>query len=93
MANKTISMMKVRQILKLYYQALGKKKIAERLGISKNTVKHYIEVFKQLKTTKEEVMLLSDVELNALFHPPRQTAVTAKMNRLIAFFPTVDKQM
>ena len=93
MANKTISMMKVRQILKLYYQALGKKKIAERLGISKNTVKHYIEVFKQLKTTKEEIMLLSDVELNALFHPPRQTAVTAKMNRLIAFFPTVDKQM
>ena len=44
MANKPTSMSKVRQIIKLYAQAIGKKKIALRLGISKNTVKHYIEV-------------------------------------------------
>jgi len=39
MANKAISMSKVRQIIKLYTQEMGKKKIGERIGMSKHTVK------------------------------------------------------
>ncbi len=93
MANKTTSMSKVRQIIKLYHQALGKKKIALRLGISKNTVKHYVEVYKQLKTTKEAIMQLSDLELNKMFHPPQPTQITLKLEQMLAFFPEVDKQM
>jgi transposase len=41
MANKPISMSKVRQIIKLYSQEIGKKKIALRLGVSKNTVQNW----------------------------------------------------
>ena len=52
MANKAISMSKIRQIIKLYSQQMGKRKIGERLGMSKNTVKLYIEQFHQLKTTR-----------------------------------------
>ena len=54
MANKTISMSNVRQIIKLYCQTIGKRKIAERLGMSKHTVKLYIDQFHSLQTTKDE---------------------------------------
>ena len=49
MANKSISMSKVRQIIKLYAQHMGKKKIGERLGMSKHTVKLYTDQFQALK--------------------------------------------
>jgi transposase len=51
MANKPIDMSNVRQIIKLYCQNMGKKKIAERPGMSKNTVKIYIDHYRGLKTT------------------------------------------
>ena len=44
MANIPISMSKVRQILKLHVQGIGKRKIAQRLGMSKNAAKgHLVE--------------------------------------------------
>ena len=63
MANKATSMSKVRQIIKLYSQQMGKKKIGERLGMSKHTVKLYIDHFHSLETTKEELFKLTDFEL------------------------------
>lgn len=93
MANKQTSMSNVRQIIKLYSQAIGKKKIALRLGISKNTVKHYIDVFETLKTTSDALMKLTDFELNKVFNPPQPTFVTGKLNQLIAFFPVMEKQL
>ena len=93
MANKQTSMSNVRQIIKLYSQAIGKKKIALRLGISKNTVKHYIDVFETLKTTSDALMKLTDFELNKVFNPPQPTFITGKLNQLITFFPVMEKQL
>src|ERR1035437_1309292 len=93
MANKQTSMSNVRQIIKLYSQAIGKKKIALRLGISKNTVKHYIDVFETLKTTSDALMKLTDFELNKVFNPPQPAFITGKLNQLIAFFPVMEKQL
>lgn len=89
MANKTITMSNVRQIIKLYSQQMGKKKIGERLGMSKNTVKLYIRQFHALKTTKEELFKLSDFELNKLFHPPQSAPASDRMRHLYEFFPTM----
>ncbi len=55
MANNPISMSKIRQILKLYSQHMGKRKIGEHLGMSKNTVKLYIEQFQKLHRTWDEL--------------------------------------
>lgn len=93
MANRSISMSKVRQILKLYSQGIGKKKIAHRLGISKNTVKLYIEVLNRQLVPRDELLKLSDLELNEQLHPPRQTAVEDRVKQLYDFFPEMDKQM
>ena len=93
MANKPISMSKVRQIIKLYSQKMGKKKIAMRLGVSKNTVKLYIESFLNLKIPWEELSRLTDFELNKLFHPPRGFVLNDRLRQLHEYFPYMDKQL
>lgn len=93
MANKPTSMSNVRQIIKLYFQNMGKKKIGERLGMSKNTVKLYIEQFHQLKTTKEDLFKLTDFELNKLFHPPKEVFLNDRLKQLHDFFPVMEKQL
>lgn len=93
MANKPTSMSKVRQIIKLYTQQMGKKKIGERLGMSKHTVKLYIDHFRSLKTPKEELFRLSDFELNKLFHPPRETLINDQLKQLYDFFPVMSMQL
>lgn len=93
MANKPTSMSKVRQIIKLYSQGIGKKKIGVRLGVSKNTVKHYVEVFKGLKTNIEELIKLSDFELDKKFNPPQTTPLSGKLKQLLDFFPFMEKQL
>jgi transposase len=93
MANKAISMSKVRQIIKLYTQQMGKKKIGERLGMSKHTVKLYIEHFRSLKIPKEELFKLSDFELNKLFHPPKEILINDQLKQLYDFFPGMSIQL
>jgi transposase len=93
MANKTTSMSKVRQIIKLYTQQMGKKKIGERLGMSRHTVKLYIDHFHSLKTTKEELFKLTDFELHKLFHPPKSILLNDRQKQLYDFFPVMEKQL
>lgn len=93
MANKAISMSKIRQIIKLYSQQMGKRKIGERLGMSKNTVKLYIEQFRQLKTTKEDLFKLTDFDLNKLFHPPVEITSNDRVKQLYDFFPVMTTQL
>ena len=93
MANQHISMSKVRQVLKLYSQKMGKKKIGFRLGISKNTVRQYISAFLAMKTTIDELSKLSDAELNKRFHPPQEVVVGDKLKALHDFFPEMQKQL
>jgi transposase len=93
MANKPISMSKVKQIIKLYSQGIGKKKIGSRLCMSKNTVKQYLDTFHNLKTTWEDLLKLSDYELDKLFHPPHETLVNQKAQQLYDYFPEMERQL
>lgn len=93
MANNPINMNNVRQIIKLYSKGLGKKKIALRLGISKNTVKSYVEYFSRLNTTWEDLSRLSDCDLNKLFHPDPSIAQSGRLRQLHEYFPIVDRKM
>ena len=94
MANQPISMSNVRQIIKLYYtQNMGKKKIGERLGISKNTVKIYVDQYLQMKSPWDELSKLTDFELNKLFHPPKTTPIGDRLKELHAYFPIMEKQL
>jgi transposase len=93
MANKPISMSKVRQIIKLFSQGIGKKKVAQRLAVSKNTVKHYIDLFSRLQTTWEALSKLTDLELNQIFHPVEELPPPDRLQQLLDFFPDMEKRL
>lgn len=93
MANKPISMSIVRQIMKLSRQGMGKKRIGHRLGISKNTVRQYVEVLNGLQTPWDELLKLTDFELNQRLHPPHEALENARIKELYDFFPEMEKQM
>jgi len=93
MANKTISMSKIRQIIKLYSQRMGKKKIGTRLSISKNTVKLYIDAFHRLQRPWEELSLLTDFELNKIFNPVKEVISSNKLKEVFDFYPIMEKEL
>jgi len=93
MANKPISMSKIRQIVKLHARGTGKRTIARTLGMSKNTVKVYLDKYSLLQTPADELLKLCDYELNNLFHPPELIPLTEKLKQLHEFFPRMEKKL
>jgi ATP-dependent DNA ligase len=67
MANKTILMTRIRQILRLYTQGKSKKQISQLTSSSRNTVKKYIHKFILEHLTYDVVNEMSDHDLDLLF--------------------------
>lgn len=93
MANNPISMNKLRQVLKLHCQGQGKLKISEVMGMSRNTVKKYLNHFLRLKITWDEINKLSDQELDALFNKEPEISPPDRLLTLYKFFPEVEKRL
>lgn len=93
MANKAISMSKVKQIIRLYSHGIGKRRIGERLGMSKNTVRFYVEALNRLHTPWDELLKLTDFDLNQRLHPPQESVVNTRVKQVYEFFPEMEKQL
>ena len=93
MANKTINMSKLRQILRLYSQGEKKLKISELTGISRNTLKKYIKIFHLLELTIKDVEELSDKELDQLFGENLVQEPSERYKTLETLFPAIEKEL
>ena len=93
MANLTISMSKIRKILKMYSQQRPIMTIAAQADASRNTVKKYIAAFKDSGFTFDEVNALNDKELEDLFGKSREHPPNARMQSMLRCFPHVDKEL
>ena len=93
MANRNITMSKLRNILHMYWYKSGTRKISERTGVSRTTVMKYLERYRALRIPWEELSLESDKDLDALFHQEPTVEPTAKEKALYAFFPYTEKQL
>ena len=93
MANKTIDMIKVRQILRLHNQGRSKMQISIQTGISRNTLKKYLKEFEDSNLTFEEISSLSDKDLEDLFVRPGDKPVNEKLQNLFRLFPSMDKAL
>ena len=93
MANKPIVMSKLRQILRLYSQGKSKLFISNYLDLSRNTVDKYITQCKLLNRSIDDVLNLSDLDLEKIFieKPPEEPS--KKLKQLYDFFPYVDKRL
>src|SRR3989344_2562334 len=93
MANKTIIMSKIRQILRMHCQGQGKKHISRITGVSRNTLKKYLAQFARLGKAWEEVWVLSDKDLDALFHEEPRVEPSEKLRKLFEFCPRINREL
>jgi transposase len=93
MANNPISMIKIRQILRLQSQGCSKLQIAAQTGIARNTLKKYITEFISSGLTFDEINELSDKELEDLFVKPEDKPLNERLQILFSLFPAIDKEL
>jgi transposase len=93
MANKTILMNRIRQILRLYTQGTSKKKISELTSSSRNTVKKYIAKFCVQRMTYEVIAQMNDHDLELLFGYVEPVVKDARLEQLKALLPKMEKDL
>jgi transposase len=93
MANNLISMIKIRQILRLQNQGCSKLQIAAQTGIARNTLKKYIKEFTSSGLSFEEINELSDKELEDLFVKPEDRPLNERLQILFSLFPAIEKEL
>lgn len=94
MANKTINMSRIRQILRLHAQGRSKKEISVLTATSRNTVKKYLYKFIEHRLTYTEIDQMSDHDLEQLFCPAEEIAEPQeRLMQLKVLFPEMEKQL
>jgi len=93
MANKTIHMTKVRQILRLHSEGSGSKEIHRLTGVSRNTVKRYIQQYTTEELTIPDVDLLSDYELDMRFAKLTDIRADPRLEHLQTLLPAMEKRL
>lgn len=93
MANTSIRMSKIRQILQLHHQGRSKLAIATQTGIARNTLKKYLKQFTESKLTFDQISELSDKDLEELFAKPQEQPISEKIQTLFNLFPALDKEL
>lgn len=93
MANTSISMNKLKQLIRLHSQGYSKLKIAEQTGIARNTLKKYLSILTSCGLSYEELNQLSEKELEVLFIQPQEKPLNAKVQTLFEQFPHIEKEL
>ena len=93
MANTTISMSKIRQILRMYSQGRSKLSIAAQTGVSRNTAKKYFAAYDASGFTFEEINAFNDKELEDFFGSSKERPPDKRVLMLQRCFPNVDKEL
>lgn len=93
MANHTIAVIKIRQILRLHFQGRSKVQIAAQTGIARNTLKKYLKELTASGLSFEELNTLSDKDLEDLFLKPEDKEVNERVQKLFSLFPAIEKEL
>lgn len=94
MANKTISMQKTRQMLRLRSQGKGIRNISGLISLSRNTVKKYLTRLEELGVSFESALALSDLDLQSLLQPPVEVvSPSSRYETLQSLLPTYCKRL
>lgn len=89
MAN-TLDLMDIKQILTLQLDGLSNRKIAETLGISRNTVNSYMKLFNACDYSIEELFGFDNTSLMDLF-PSHTTINNDRFNELMGYFEQINQ--
>ena len=92
MAGQRIDIMELRQLIQLKQEGISNRKIAEMLGISRNTVNSYVRTFDEHGLSYQALEELSDSELAGLF-PKADYKDSQRYGQLASYFPTFAKEL
>ena len=93
MSNFLILMSKVRAILELYAKGVNKKSICLKTGVSRNTVKKYIRDFIAKGRSLEDLLKLTDTELEKFFSETTIKEEDSRQVALKSLFPDIEKEL
>jgi len=93
MANKIISMSVLRQIIILKEKGFSNRAISRQFGLSRKTTSKYIEFLKQSQLAADDLLQLTDVELNVLVDTRTRKPVKDYLQVLYHYFCEVEKQL
>jgi transposase len=93
MPNNLTNMSKVKQILQHYTEGVSKSMISKKTGVSRNTVKRFIRQFIAMDKSLEEILAMSDRDLELMFKALPTHEQYPRYKDLIGFFPYVDKEL
>lgn len=94
MANKLISMEKLRQIIRLKLEGHSIRKISMMLSLHRETVRKYVSQIEELNLDCSLLLKEEDLVLNDLFEKPKFLKTdTARLLQLQNFFPKMEKEL
>ncbi|MBK3519913.1 IS21 family transposase [Carboxylicivirga marina] len=93
MANKLIDMSKVRKVIQFHHQGKAKQFISRYMGLSRNTVKKYIALYRVLNLTIDEINQKSDSELEKIFSRDTEDVLSPKLKKVYDFFPHMEREL
>lgn len=89
MANK-LDPMDLKQIITLHKDGFSNRKIGTQLGISRNTVNNYLQLFKACEHSLEELLAMEAGKLKELF-TAHTTIKNERYNELMVYFDRVNQ--
>ena len=92
MAGQRIDIMDLRQLIQLKRKGFSNRKVAEALGVSRNTVNSYVHAFTDHELSYEQLDVLSEGELAGLF-PQADAKDGQRYEQLAGYFPTFSKEL
>jgi len=93
MAGTSITMNKLRKVIRLHTEGKSKRFISDYLRLSRNTVKKYINRFISSRLSFEELEALSDTELEALLLKSEEKVLSPREEALYAYFKYAEKEL
>ena len=92
MSNKSISMVRIRQILRLYSEQVSRRETAHTLCTSRKTISKYITLFESSGLNYADIRSKSDEELQTLFLE-REKPSKDRLLKLQSQFPLMEKDL
>ena len=92
MAGKLMNMSKVKQIIRLIENGVGLRTISRSLGVSRNTVKKYLQQIEVKGYLFKDLLTKDNEELEQLFSNPDQTSQD-RYKALEKMSPYIEKEL
>lgn len=94
MANQTINMQKIRQIIRLKQEGYSNRKIALMLSLHRETVRRYVNQIHELGLEYELLLKEEDGVLESVFEKPKFLKTnTDRLQKLQELFPGMEKEL